>query len=227
MEREGRRDLLDRRADLRAAHRADVRELRARRRVDAPDAEGQRRRVHLGRSAAGARPAVPARDRGAGARWTRDPELHLARRHLPDSRREDDAGSAASWRMGSQPAHREAREAGGAVEPLSDHGGSRTHHARGQRQGRVGRARHHAAQGLHRARVRGRAGDVPQPADSRAAVGRCAAGRSGRRRATRAIGRCTAAWICPAGGRTAPRATSRRPTGRSRPVARAARQRAR
>ena len=49
------------------------------------------------------------------------PRLHVPRRHLPDPRREDDAGSPASRGWERSLPTREAREAGRAVEPLSDH----------------------------------------------------------------------------------------------------------
>ena len=165
LRRARRHDHLDGCADLRDSHRADVRELRARTRVPAREADGQRRRVRLGRRPAGARPAVRARHRGAGARRPQLGDVHQPRRRLCHPRRGAHARPPAPEGRHAQPAERAPREGAWRVEPLPHHRQQGHPEARRQRQGGVGRLRHLAAQGLHRAGVGGRADAVPQHPD--------------------------------------------------------------
>ena len=85
----------------------------------------------------------------------------------------------------AQPAERAPCEGARRVEPLPHHRQQGRAQAGRERQGGVGRLRHLAAQGLHRAGVGGRADAVPQHPDPRAAdvAGTLAAGagRHGRR----------------------------------------------
>ena len=118
-------------------------------------------------------------------------------------------------RLDAQPAERAARQGPRRVEPLPHHREQGDHQAGGQRQGGVGRVRHLAAQGLHRARVRGRADAVPQHPDPRAAErGHAAAGagRDGLRGPQGAVRRQDPhrAGSC----RPTARCTGRPPTGR-------------